>query len=122
MSKSTFSPEPEDGGLSKTALAADDILKGGKLGIVNDAGSVIAFMGYDEAGDGVLAVRNSEGKYRVLDGSDNSGGGLLSVLNSTDRVVAVMGADDSKADSFSRPFPSWIGNIPDCFRAQCCTS
>ena len=95
ISKWTFSPESEDGGLSKTALAADDILKIGRLEIVNDAGTVVAFLGYDEAGDGVLAVRNSEGKYRVLAGTDDSGGGMLSVLNSTDRVVAAMGADET---------------------------
>ena len=95
ISKWTFSPESEDAGLSKTALAADDILKIGRLEIVNESGTVVAFLGYDEAGDGVLAVRNSKGKYRVLAGLDDSGGGLLSVLNSTDRVVGVMGADDT---------------------------
>ncbi len=94
-SKWTFSPESEHGRSSKTALAADEILKIGRLQIVNEAGNVVAFLGYDEAGDGVLAVRNREGAFRVMAGSDDSEGGLFTVLNSTDRVVAVMGADDT---------------------------
>ncbi len=95
VSKWTFSPESGDGGLSKTALAADEVLKIGRLQIVNEAGNVVAFLGFDEAGDGVLAIRDSKGKYRVLAGSGDSGGGLFSVLNSTDRVVAVLGADET---------------------------
>ena len=95
ISKWTFSPEPEDGGLSKTALAADEVLKIGRLQIVNEAGNVVAFLGFDEAGDGVLAIRDSKGKFRVMAGLDESGGGLLNVFNSTDRPVAVMGADDT---------------------------
>ena len=95
ISKWTLSAESEDRSLNKTALAADDNLKIGRLEIVNEAGTVVAFLGFDEAGDGVLAIRNGEGKFRVMAGSDDSGGGLLSVLNATDRVVAVMGADDT---------------------------
>lgn len=95
ISKWTSAPESGDDGLSKTAFAAGDILKIGRLEIVNETGTVVAFLGYDEAGDGVLAVRNRKGKYRLLAGLDDSGGGLLSVLNPTDRVVAVMGADDT---------------------------
>ncbi len=95
ISKWVPSPESEAGGLSKTALAADEVLKIGRLQIVNEEGNVVAFLGYDEAGDGVLAIRNSKGKYRIMAGLDESGGGLLNVFNSTDRPVAVMGADDT---------------------------
>ena len=94
-SKWTFSPESEHGRLGKTALAADEVLKIGRLQIVNETGNVVAFLGFDEAGDGVLAIRDSKGKYRVMAGLDESGGGLLNVFNSTDRPVAVMGADDT---------------------------
>lgn len=96
ISKWTFSPESDHSGVSKTALAADEVLKIGRLQIVNEAGNVVAFLGFDEAGDGVLAIRNSKGKYRIMAGLDESGGGLLNVFNSTDRPVAVMGADDTE--------------------------
>ena len=93
--KWTFSPESEHGGSSKTALAADEVLKVGRLQIVNEEGNVVAFLGFDEAGDGVLAIRNRKGKYRIMAGLDESGGGLLNVFNSSDRPVAVMGADNT---------------------------
>lgn len=61
-SKWTFSPESEHGGSSKAALAAYEVLKVGRLQIVNEEGNVVAFLGFDEAGDGVLAIRNNKGK------------------------------------------------------------
>ncbi|MCY3766893.1 MAG: hypothetical protein OXH06_15845 [Gemmatimonadetes bacterium] len=85
----------------KVAAQTYDVIRTGRLDIVNNAGQTVVTLAPSTVGDGLVFVKSQQGKNLVYLGpSATSGDGLALINSSEEKNLVALGSDSETGDGF----------------------